>query len=234
MRLIALLLLASTVHASPLLVSSGGSFGPNSITLDYDSRLVWLDVNKTGNMSWNQVNIDMFPGKPLYGWRRATQPEIERVIAVADEQMGMRQAIRFLGETGVDSIDSTGVEGQYSVGSLLWTYDLRSFEVPDGNVQLKFSNEMPDVIVSSMWFGTWLVKDMFTLASVEKEIAPIDVPIQVPEPQRQAFVLSVLLTMTLRRHRHPIEDTDREKPRTTRDSARKRKSPSTSRSEAGK
>ncbi|MEO0425190.1 MAG: hypothetical protein AAF184_22835 [Pseudomonadota bacterium] len=73
--LCALALAAVTAHAD--LVSEDSEFGTDTITLDTDTGLSWLDWSVTLGQSFDEVTAQLGPGGTYEGFRFATNAEVE-------------------------------------------------------------------------------------------------------------------------------------------------------------
>ena len=52
-----------------------------NITRDTRTGLEWLDLTETTNISWVELNFEyLFAGKPLEGWRVASQAEVQSLF----------------------------------------------------------------------------------------------------------------------------------------------------------
>ncbi|MCP4463211.1 MAG: hypothetical protein GY819_10490 [Planctomycetaceae bacterium] len=76
--LISLALLGLSVSSANANLMSGDSiFGVESITLDSESGLEWLDLTHTAGLSYNVVSGKLVdPAEDLFGWRYATLDEV--------------------------------------------------------------------------------------------------------------------------------------------------------------
>lgn len=64
--------------ANAMLVSTdNASWGADSITLDTNTGMRWLDINHSLNFSYNQIRAEMLDGGLFQGFRYATQGEVE-------------------------------------------------------------------------------------------------------------------------------------------------------------
>jgi len=68
------LLSLNVAHAE--LISQDSAFGVDTITLDTDTNLQWLDVDLTANRSFDDVAAQLGPGGEFEGFRHATVDEI--------------------------------------------------------------------------------------------------------------------------------------------------------------
>lgn len=179
-------LMLSTSTSAQLVSTGSQEFGPDSITLDYNSRLVWLDVGRTANQTWNSITRSMHPGQQFEDWRRATRPEIESVIDLSLTNSTPLEAIRLLGETGVNSTDKTGIQGHFDNGWMLWSYE------PGRNREVIKWFDQPCFDCENPWIGTWLVKPMITLRAGGRSASPLR-PVVVPEPTWMMLCLPVFM-----------------------------------------
>lgn len=105
-------------------------FGSNSITIDTDTRLDWLDVNLSVNRSFNDVAGQFGPGGIFSGWRHANISEITSLFEggniratssglgvqnVTDESAGVFNGL--FGATEVFNVGSA-ITGFFEDGSL--------------------------------------------------------------------------------------------------------------------
>lgn len=67
-------LAATAAHAE--LISEDSAFGADTITLDTDTDLRWLDVDLTANRSFDDIAAQLGPGGEFEGYRHATVDEI--------------------------------------------------------------------------------------------------------------------------------------------------------------
>jgi hypothetical protein len=83
-RWIVSLLFAILPISSPAaLLSVDSEYGLDSLTVDTDTGLVWLDPIRTAGISWNTMQAELTPGGEYQRWRYATPAEIPVLYAHA-------------------------------------------------------------------------------------------------------------------------------------------------------
>ena len=76
--LIAITVIGITVkYAGADMVSMDSSFGPDTITHDTETGLKWLDVNLSTPYSYDEILIELEPGRTFAGYKLATDDEIK-------------------------------------------------------------------------------------------------------------------------------------------------------------
>ena len=79
---VALLLAATSAHAT-LIVGTDPEFGADSLTVDTQTELAWLNLSYTAGLSYNQVLADMQPGGMFSNYTFATSQEVTDLYADA-------------------------------------------------------------------------------------------------------------------------------------------------------
>lgn len=77
-----LLVMASSARAT-LITGTDPSFGANSLTIDTQTELAWLNLSFTQGLSYNQVLADMQPGGRFSGYTFASTQEAINLFADA-------------------------------------------------------------------------------------------------------------------------------------------------------
>ena len=103
---VALLVMALSTRAS-LLTGTDPAFGANSLTIDTQTQLAWLNLSYTADLSYNQVLTDMQPGGMFSNYTFATSQEVVGLYADAG-----------IGVLGYNSLSSPAISSLISlVGS---------------------------------------------------------------------------------------------------------------------
>ena len=169
--LLLLFLLPTAVRAA--FISQDSSFGPDTVTLDTDTGLEWLDVNLSSGQSFATVSSKFGVGGDFYGYRYATPDE---VLTLVNNSWGFSPTVTYgilttVGNTGSDQLsglvdllsvthtyptrfNTAGRTGTYYSGTQLWGLDLGDFTSGD------------DIVYQVAWddwsgggWGSWLVAD---------------------------------------------------------------------------
>jgi hypothetical protein len=160
---------------SGLISVNDGVFGANSITLDTDSGLEWLDLTVTQNRSYADVANQFGSGGEFQGWRHATINDLVTLQTNAgfappyDQQpitTEFTNLIDTLGRTqdGVgfnNVLTGVGAVGWFDDGgSATGTSHLRFFELNGNNAQvLAETTDIRSINNFNVDTGNWLVKE---------------------------------------------------------------------------
>jgi hypothetical protein len=75
-----LLLMALSVRGS-LITGADPSFGANSLTIDTQTELAWLNLSFTASLSYNQALADLRPGGMFSGYTFASSHQVTGLFA---------------------------------------------------------------------------------------------------------------------------------------------------------
>lgn len=163
------------VSHSGLISVNDGVFGANSITIDTDSGLQWLDLTVTQNRSYADVASQFGSGGEFQGWRHATINDLVTLqtnagFAPPYDQQPISTEFTNLIDTLGRTQDGVGFNNVLTgVGSVGWfddggsatgTSHLRFFELNGNNAQvLAETIDIRSINNFNVDTGNWLVKE---------------------------------------------------------------------------
>lgn len=115
--------------ANATLVSSDSSFGSDSITLDTDTNLMWLDVPLSTAYSYNGILPELEMGGVFEGYRMASGDEVRTLFTnagipvfggsfVHENYDPILALMSYVGITGHNGNLGTGIPFDYTVGHI--------------------------------------------------------------------------------------------------------------------
>lgn len=157
-------------------VSLDSVYGTDTITLDTDSGLRWLDVPLTTAYSYNGILPELTMGGEFYGFRVAYRAEVEELYVhagipqigntfVADNYVPVKMLMSYVGVTGNNGNLGTGIPFDYTSAHVfdpvlpqvgwIWAATLSVYE-PDQTARASVSSTVP-ADNENPYHGTWLV-----------------------------------------------------------------------------
>ncbi len=109
-----LLICVAQRDVKAVLISMDSSFGPDTLTLDTDTNLGWLDVTLSTQYSYEGILLELTPGGIFEGFRLATISEVTtfwqnagipkiNTQFVSENYVPVRDLMDFVGITGDDT-----------------------------------------------------------------------------------------------------------------------------------
>ena len=102
------------------ITSRDSSYGPDTLTLDSDTGLLWLDVTLSTPYSYNEILVELLPGGEFYGFQLASRSEVtifweHAGIALSDDFVPenyepIRNLMDYVGITGLGAGNLGGDE----------------------------------------------------------------------------------------------------------------------------
>ena len=93
------------------ITSRDSAYGPDTLTLDSDTGLLWLDVTLSTAYSYNEILTELLPGGAFEGFRLATRDEVAILWEhagitvpsgfIADNYAPIRNLMEYVGITGL-------------------------------------------------------------------------------------------------------------------------------------
>ena len=163
-------------QAHATLISMDSAFGSDTITLDTETGLRWLDVTLSTDYSYLGVLSELGDGGAFDGFRVATRDEVSTLFTNADiptintsfveeNYAPVLSLMNFVGITGHNGNLGTGIPFDYTAGHAydptppndgwVWIPNLGAYE-PDATARASIYSYVPVDNVNNT-HGTWLV-----------------------------------------------------------------------------